>query len=638
MSQPPSDKGSNNTANQTPKPGQGEDRPKKHQRSRPRKKKSEKKDGAESEKLQLNNKEGEASVQQHESGGGQSSKKTENADSNKGVKPKQRPSRRKPKTKAQAVEGAVDEAIDTKKDEDPESKSNDRHKKKKPRRRDGAAKGADGKSLAENKGTEAAKSASEDKSGQAETVDGKSKPKRTRQRKPKVKGGPGEEGAGKKSIGERNEADTTTQEGEKKSKSDDPKHRTRGPKKKQEVAGATDGQGNKEKRVGSSRKERSESTKKDSTSESKLENKISSAPDGSVAKPIKPTILKPTSNVKTLKSVLKKDDKSKVKAVRILLPENGSQGQAKAEPERKRKLLERLRRALLKVIIRCLPPDLPEHIFWKSVEPCLPWFDREKVSEFTKTEKEIPIDDKDAKKSASSGENGNGDQNLDTGETIKDESSRGSKKIGTKSATKVVSVDFYTSPNLEVLDHGLFWRSFIPGKVSSSSAKISTQSRAYIIFKTKEEVDYFIGRYNRHAFVDNNNRKTHAIVELAPYQGHPNKPPAKANPSEDTIEDDADFTAFLDSLVNPKKESEETKEPQVETVIPKPSNGALTYSELIEKTKPKESPQVTPLIEYIRQLSLKDTKKKSGSKKSGGKLEGGKKSAKQSKSHSKAKG
>ncbi|KZT56986.1 hypothetical protein CALCODRAFT_470248 [Calocera cornea HHB12733] len=127
--------------------------------------------------------------------------------------------------------------------------------------------------------------------------------------------------------------------------------------------------------------------------------------------------------------------------------------------------------ARLKVIVRRLPPNLPEAIFWKSVEP---WVSEESIA----------------------------------------------------------------------------WRTFYPGKVKPKLERENVPSRAYIMFKTPEQVAQFSGGYNGHVFRDKQGHESQAVVEFAPYQKAPGinvKPDAR----QGTIEQDPDFLSFLNNLNAP---------------------------------------------------------------------------------------
>ncbi|KAJ2816257.1 hypothetical protein GGI24_005772, partial [Coemansia furcata] len=47
------------------------------------------------------------------------------------------------------------------------------------------------------------------------------------------------------------------------------------------------------------------------------------------------------------------------------------------------------RKPVTKVTIRWLPVDLPEHVFWRSVEPALPWFDPQHVGAVVQKERVV---------------------------------------------------------------------------------------------------------------------------------------------------------------------------------------------------------------------------------------------------------
>ncbi|KAJ1674857.1 hypothetical protein EV182_002421 [Spiromyces aspiralis] len=256
----------------------------------------------------------------------------------------------------------------------------------------------------------------------------------------------------------------------------------------------------------------------------------------------------------------------KPKQVRILLPNNTT---TVAEPEAKGKVKKNtssqkrgVKIPRFKVAIRRLPPRLPEHIFWKSVEPCLPWYDETKTGEVKLVDKEVPIETGPESLMPVPATNSHDDENHDHDQqqqqqqqSTEAEDPSKSKVQGTisdmptaRAPTRVIQVEEYYSPNLAVLDKKPYWRHYIPGKIAKSASKVSTFSRAFILFASEAEVAHFSSLYDRHVFIDKSGTKMPAIVEMAPYQGFPYMRKMLRNPLENTIEQDPHFFKFLKSL------------------------------------------------------------------------------------------
>ncbi|GAA5894670.1 hypothetical protein JCM6882_006653 [Rhodosporidiobolus microsporus] len=139
----------------------------------------------------------------------------------------------------------------------------------------------------------------------------------------------------------------------------------------------------------------------------------------------------------------------------------------------------------LKLVVRRLPPDLPELVFWRSVAP---WVAREET---------------DAVQPA----------------------------VEAQEGAELVS-----------------WAVYKPGKVRKSGQdKDSVHSRAYISFKTPEALVAFHRGYDGWQFRDKQGNVSQAVVEFAPYQRLP-VAPSKQDPRRGTIDEDTDFLAFSEAL------------------------------------------------------------------------------------------
>ncbi|KAJ1947031.1 hypothetical protein EC988_005465, partial [Linderina pennispora] len=185
-----------------------------------------------------------------------------------------------------------------------------------------------------------------------------------------------------------------------------------------------------------------------------------------------------------------------------------------------------------RVCVRLLPADLPEHVFWKSIEPALPWFAPEDAGDVVKVDRFVAYRPEPTEGDASDTEK-TGDGEVSKNQPL--------------APTKTMQVDVYESKNISRLDSEPYWRQYVPGKVHRSKSKPPTASRAYILFASIDEVTHFHQRYHGHVFCKNN-VVSRALVELAMSQEIPRDYTPAKDAIEGTIEDDPDFQAFL----NPK--------------------------------------------------------------------------------------
>lgn len=109
-------------------------------------------------------------------------------------------------------------------------------------------------------------------------------------------------------------------------------------------------------------------------------------------------------------------------------------------------------------------------------------------------------------------------------------------------------------------------------------------SRAYISFTDESLMLPFRDQFDGYVFETEKGQKYRSIIEFAPYQGIPKKSKRKPDARCGTIEQDADYQAFLQAY--------EAK-PE-----PLPSVDLITYIGDIGASK-KSDVQVTPLIEYL---------------------------------------
>jgi len=169
-----------------------------------------------------------------------------------------------------------------------------------------------------------------------------------------------------------------------------------------------------------------------------------------------------------------------------------------------------------KLVVRHLPPSLPEEVFWKTLSPWL---------------EPTPLED-------------------------------GSLAPPRCTAT---------------------FKSYLPGKPQRNKTKVEIPSRAYIQFATVDQVVEFHQGYSSQAFRDSHGNLTFPKVEFAPYQKVAG-PPKKVDNRIGTIDSDQDYLAFLESLNAP--------------AVPE-ANSPTKADEAPEKV---ERPQITPLIEHLRNV------------------------------------
>lgn len=139
--------------------------------------------------------------------------------------------------------------------------------------------------------------------------------------------------------------------------------------------------------------------------------------------------------------------------------------------------------------------------------------------------------------------------------------------------------------------HNYFY--FAPGDTSLGPFGYS---RAYINFLDEALIVPFRDQFDGLILESEKGQKYQVIIEFAPYQGIPKKLKRKPDPRCGTIEQDADFQAFLQSL--------ETK------IEPLSSIDVSTYIAEMEASKVSEV-QKTPLLAYLEEKrAAKAAKKK----------------------------
>lgn len=150
-------------------------------------------------------------------------------------------------------------------------------------------------------------------------------------------------------------------------------------------------------------------------------------------------------------------------------------------------------------------------------------------------------------------------------------------------------------PHLRLVD---FWY-YVPGK---NSEKKKRDSRAYLNFITEEALFQFHQAFSGHVFVLDRGIEKRIEVEYAPFQKIP-KGKQKPDPTQNTIENDADYQQFLVKLNQPVT-TLPSAEKQLEERLDKLSGNAAN------------APQTTPLLEFLKQkaankkITRKQTKEK----------------------------
>ncbi|KAG5519387.1 hypothetical protein PMAC_002013 [Pneumocystis sp. 'macacae'] len=126
------------------------------------------------------------------------------------------------------------------------------------------------------------------------------------------------------------------------------------------------------------------------------------------------------------------------------------------------------------------------------------------------------------------------------------------------------------------------WSSFYPGKVSSNRNKNDKYARAYIKFKSPEALFAFHKGFGAHLFSDEKSKGQRVLVEFAPFQKVPRLERQKHDARQGTIDDDAEFIAFQETLKNTNKNPEEEAQNKKDEDDMAPIGA------------------ITPLIEYLR--------------------------------------
>ncbi|KAG7095634.1 hypothetical protein E1B28_006357 [Marasmius oreades] len=149
---------------------------------------------------------------------------------------------------------------------------------------------------------------------------------------------------------------------------------------------------------------------------------------------------------------------------------------------------------------------------------------------------------------------------------------------------------FWQSVHTWVSEETVTWKRYHQGKFRSRLNKENVPSRAYVAFKTEEQLASFHRDYDGHLFRDKSGNESQAVVEFAPYQKIPSEK-KKADARIGTIEQDEDYISFIQSLNQPAPEP-----PTIET--------------LVASTQTIQQPKTTPLLEALKaeKIAAKEAK------------------------------
>lgn len=137
---------------------------------------------------------------------------------------------------------------------------------------------------------------------------------------------------------------------------------------------------------------------------------------------------------------------------------------------------------------------------------------------------------------------------------------------------------------------------------ADSSLGSSAYSRAYINFKNVEDVYTFYDKFDGYVFVDQKGNEHPAMVEYAPFQKIPKRSGGKKKDARcGTIDEDADYLAFLESLTKPVTITLPPLEAVLEEI--QAHDRELKANNGLIKVK-------TPLLEYIEQRKAEKLRSK----------------------------
>lgn len=288
----------------------------------------------------------------------------------------------------------------------------------------------------------------------------------------------------------------------------------------------------------------------------------------------------------------------------------------------------------LKVVVRRLPPNLPEHIFWNSVEP---WTGKQELPP-PKQVKSITIASAQtgSAEAASAQVSANGSQT----EVVKAANELESSDASGTDKTAVGTPQSQTAPtegkasessasaqptksgplvNLGSAGQGkLLWRRYVTGKFKSGPSSSNSaadpsnphvHSRAYLRFKALQDLLDFHRGFDGHVFRDAKGNESVALVEWAPYQKVPSEMTQPASKKRDkrrgTIEQDEDYIAFVEQLKNGDGKDPKDK-PDGELL----GSASGTISKEEAAAAALQAAKNTPLLEHLRSKKAAKAAKK----------------------------
>ncbi|PWA02560.1 hypothetical protein BB558_001290 [Smittium angustum] len=300
----------------------------------------------------------------------------------------------------------------------------------------------------------------------------------------------------------------------------------------------------------------------------------------------------------------------------------------------------------LKVVIRRLPPDLPENVFWKSIESHLPWYKKENEGEnFQTSKKDILQGDTievnsitgtsittptphTSDKPTSNVDPSSSQDNSNGSVEAKGEGPNSSlvnqenlNQINEQLPTKAIDNSLFKSENLKRLDTFPYWRLYVKGKNSKRESKISIPSRAYIGFKTPEELVQFQRSYHGHIFVSKNRIEYRSLVEIAPFQSVPVHIKGRKDNLSGTIKTDPGFLAFVKVMENA---SENANPDPTKSTVPlgqdtnsgnKPvddlgvSKSVIGIDVSMTADSAQKKGESTALLDYLKSIKIKERRR-----------------------------
>uniref|UniRef100_A0A8C5N3N1 UPF3B regulator of nonsense mediated mRNA decay n=1 Tax=Leptobrachium leishanense TaxID=445787 RepID=A0A8C5N3N1_9ANUR len=111
-------------------------------------------------------------------------------------------------------------------------------------------------------------------------------------------------------------------------------------------------------------------------------------------------------------------------------------------------------------------------------------------------------------------------------------------------------------------------------------------SRAYINFKSQEDIVLFRDRFDGYVFIDHRGQEYPAVVEFAPFQKVAKKKSKKKDSKSGTIDDDPEYRKFLDSYSMDEEKLTSTPETLLE--------------EIEARNKEMTAKKTTPLLSFLK--------------------------------------